>query len=313
MAGKIACLTPIKHIKSVWESLASLGEIQYHPYATYDEATILCASSEIVFVNPNKMTYRLDERLLSQSTLKYIVTASTGINHIDVKYAKEKNIKVISLTHQLKITEKISSTAEHALALTLSLIRKIPWGFESVKNHHWNYEPFIGRQIDHLAVGVIGYGRLGKKYKKYMDGLGAETLVYDPYVTYKNKVSLINIQEHCDIISLHVHISEETRHMVNYDFMHKCTKRPYLINTSRGEIVDENDVLKALDEELISGYAADVLEHELYPQIVSPLIEASKSRTNILLTPHIGGMTTEAQEIAYNGVVNILRIQLTSQ
>jgi D-3-phosphoglycerate dehydrogenase len=303
MVGKIACLTPVKHIKNVWDNLNSLGEVYYAPYATYEEACLICQSNDIVFVNPNKMTYRLDNNLIENSNLKAIITASTGTNHIDLN----KKVKVYCLAKEYSIIEQISSTAEQALTLMLGLIRKLPWAYDSVKNNQWDYEPFIGRQINKLTVGVIGYGRLGKKFKNYMDGLGAEVLIYDPYVTCEKSTSLTNIQNNCDVISIHVHLNAETQHMIDYNFLSQCIKKPYIINTSRGAVVKEKDIIKSLNEELISGYGTDVLEDELKNNFKSELIEESKKRNNILITPHIGGMTKEAQEIAYNGVIELFK------
>jgi len=307
MVGKISCLTPVKHIENVWNNLNSLGEIDYIPNATYNEAYLSCQSSDVVFVNPNKMTYKLDAKLIENSNLKAIITASTGTNHIDLKMAKKKKIKVYCLTNEYSVINQISSTAEQALTLMLGLIRKLPWAFDSVKDGKWDYEPFIGRQINKLTIGILGYGRLGKKFRNYIDGLGAEVLIYDPNVKCDKSTGLVNIQEHCDVISIHVHLDSNTKHMIDYDFLSQCIQKPYLINTSRGSIVNEKDILKALDEELISGYGTDVIEDELKDSIKSQLIEESKKRNNILITPHIGGMTKEAQEIAYNGVINLFR------
>ena len=147
-----------------------------------------------------------------------ICTASTGTNHIDTNYANLNNIKIISLTKEIQTTKKISSTAEHALALTLSSIRNITEANKSVINGYWDYTKFIGRQIDHLTVGVIGYGRLGRKYSKYMKALGAEVYFYDPYIkknTHHQKITnFIKIISQSDIISLHIHINKETKHII---------------------------------------------------------------------------------------------------
>ena len=133
----IICITPVKHINGVYENLSSIGEVIYEPYITYDELkkkitepgnTIQC-----IFTNPNKQTFKLDRELLCYSTVSCIITASTGTNHIDMEYMK--NFKVYSLTTEHKIIDRISSTAEHAFALMMSIVRNIPKSFDDVFDH----------------------------------------------------------------------------------------------------------------------------------------------------------------------------------
>lgn len=319
MDFKIACLTPIKHIKGAWENLSKLGKVDYKPDADYHDALMICRDNDVAFVNPNKMGYRMDEYFVSEAKLKYIVTASTGTNHIDLKAAAQHGTEVIALTTEMDVIKQISSTAEHALALTLSLIRNIPKSFDAVKQFEWNYQPFIGRQINKMTVGVIGCGRLGSMYVDYLDAMGASVLFTDPAVGHWRQANAKNVKkvdqeellEESDIISLHVHVKDDTFRMVNRDFLSKCKKQPYLINTSRGDIVNEADVLESLRSGQIKGYAADVIADEFGSLKDSELIWAAKEENlNIIVTPHIGGMTTEAQEIAYNGVISILENKL---
>lgn len=306
MIYKIACLTPVAHIKGVLDQLKSIGDVVFEIDATKEQALNLSKTCNVFFVNPNKMTYKIDRMFFENSKLKHIITASTGTNHIEMNEAKKYGVQVYSLTKHMDVIERISSTAEHALALTLALIRNIPASFEDVKNFNWNYEKFIGRQIDQLAVGVIGYGRLGKKYVRYMEGIGAIVEYSDPKY---NQITLEHIFKNSDIISLHVHLDENTKKMINLDILNKSTKKPFIINTSRGEIVDEKDIITALYENIISGYATDVIEDELGNIQNSELIEYSKSHKNVIITPHIGGMTTEAQEIAYNSIIDIFKFE----
>ena len=159
---EILVITPIKHIPGVIEILNSVGNITFIDDPSLDDVIKIISNFDAIFTNPNKSKVFIGKELIDAGTkLSVICTASTGTNHIDKKYCKVKNIKVISLTEERKIINKISSTAEHAFALMLSSLRKIPQSFDSVKSFNWDYEPFIGRQLDHLTIGVIGYGRLG--------------------------------------------------------------------------------------------------------------------------------------------------------
>ncbi len=298
----IICITPIKHIKGVYENLCSLGEVIYEPYITYDKLkekiTEPGNSITTIFTNPNKQDFKLDERLLKYSTVSHIITASTGLNHIDDYF--KKNFYVHSLTTEYDIINKISSTAEHAFTLMTSIVRNLPSSFDDVKNGGWDYEKFIGRQLNQLTVGIIGYGRLGKMMEKYCRAFGMFTYLYDPYEGFNDLDSLL---EKSDIISLHVHVTDKTKYMIDKKVLGKMKKDSYIVNTSRGEIVNEHDVVESLRSGKLKGYATDVIEDEFNTDD-GPILEAVNDGLNIIVTPHIGGMTVEAQEIAYNGVIN---------
>ena len=315
---KIICITPVKNIFGVFERLESMSDkLYYEPDIDKDALKTLLkvSGADYIFTNPNKQNYMLDGDLLQFGQLKAICTASTGTNHIDVKYCEEKEIEIISITKDYQVINKISSTAEHTLALMLSLIRNIPSSFHSVKDGNWDWEPYVGRQMNSLTIGIIGYGRLGKLMAKYCDTLGMEILLHDPCVfsfggnieRNKQPVELDKLLERSDVISLHVHVTDETREMINKNTISKMVKRPYLINTSRGEIVNEDDIIDALRSEDLQGYATDVIRDEFGDIKNSKLVDESITPQNkIIITPHIAGMTKEAQEIAYHWAIDKL-------
>ena len=315
---KIICITPIKNIFGVFERLESMSDnLYYEPDIDKDalETLLKVSGADYIFTNPNKQNYMLDGDLLQFGQLKAICTASTGTNHIDVKYCEEMEIEIISITKDYQVINAITSTAEHTLALMLSLIRKIPTSFHSVRDGNWDWEPYVGRQMNSLTIGIIGYGRLGKLMAKYCDALGMEVLLHDPYVfsfggnieRNKQPVELDELLERSDVISLHVHVTDETREMINKNTISKMVKRPYLINTSRGEIVNEDDIIDALRSEDLQGYATDVIRDEFGDIKNSKLVDESITPQNkIIITPHIAGMTKEAQEIAYHWAIDKL-------
>lgn len=304
---RILCLTPVKHIKGVCNTLASYGEVNYAEHVTKDEAANLISQGyDVLFVNPNKMTYRLDEHVLRDSDVLCIATASTGTNHIDLEYCSNNNIQVISLTSDDTIYE-ISSTAEHALALMLALIRNIPSAYDSVKKGHWDYQNYIGRQLNRLTVGIVGYGRLGNMMSRYCNGLGMRILVCDPYrsAPYPN-VTLVKLAQSSDVVSIHVHLNKETTGLIDRDFLGNMRSNSYLVNTSRGGLVNESAVIESLENGTLAGYATDVVADELGCIDDSEIIKRADD-LNILITPHIGGMTIDAQEIAYNRVAEKIK------
>jgi D-3-phosphoglycerate dehydrogenase len=308
MTYKIACLTPVKNIKKAYENLNKIGEVVYSPDCNKEDAIKNCSDCNILFINPNKLKYRIDKEFIDQTNLKIVVSASTGTNHIDMDYCAEKSIKVISLRNE-KILETITSTAEMAWALSLNLIKNVNTAFTSVKQFEWDWEPYTGRQIKDLTFGCIGFGRLGKMYGKYVEAFGAELLFSDPNVAGSDSIQ--QICNYADVISIHVHLDENTKNMVNFEFINSCKKQPYIINTSRGEVVNDEAIIEGLESGKIKGYATDVLPEEFSNNFQdSKLIHAAKNGLNILITPHLGGSTEEAQKTAYLHVIKMLKDQL---
>ena len=212
------------------------------------------------------------------------------------------------------LNEPILSTSELAFGLMLSLLRSIPQSKQHVSEYNWDYIPFIGREVKSLTIGIIGYGRLGKMMYNYCKAFGANVKVYDPYkrkdmddaFLLNTYYELTDMFKQCDVISLHVHVTDETKYMINKELLGYSKKSPYIINTSRGEIVNEKDIVEALKNKVISGYGADVVENEFDDLQASPIIQAMNRGENIIVTPHTGGMTIEGQTRAYKWAINKL-------
>ncbi len=309
----ILCLSQVKHLPEVWETLSSIGNVKYLPDVEFSRArhAILQHSPTVLFVNPNSLEFRVDERLLSSSLIKVICTASTGTNHIDKDYCRKNDIKIISITTEYDVLEKVTSTAEMAFGLLLSTVRFIPQSFDSVKNRQWDCMNFLGRQLNGMRMGVIGYGRLGKMMAKYCDAFGMNVAVCDPFKKTKYQTGeLRDICQWSEAISLHVHLNESTKGLINDSIIDEMSG-VYLVNTSRGEVVDESAVLRGLEKGNLSGYGADVIVDELGNVENSEIISKS-TEYNIVITPHIGGATKEAQTIAYKRACDLLDDYLRS-
>lgn len=314
MKRNILLITPIKHIPKVYDLLEKSFNIYYFPDFKYkDLVKLKNVNFYAIYTNPNKSRVRIDKKIINAlCDLKYVVTASTGTNHIEKKLLKQKNIKLISLTRDLKTIKTISSTAEHAFALTLNAIRNIDAASRSVRNGEWDYLPFVGRQMNKLNILIVGFGRLGKMYYKYAKSFGSTIKVCDPYVQIKKNnsnicfVDLIEGVKDADIISLHVHHTKETEKMINKKILKHCKDSVTIINTSRGEIVNENDIITFLNKNRSSKYYTDVIYDEINSKSKNILLKENIKNTNIFITPHIGGMTLDAQEIAFGRVANKL-------
>jgi phosphoglycerate dehydrogenase-like enzyme len=308
--SKILCITPIKHLEGVYETLSSYGDIIYKPDITKQELKILLDKSgaRYLFTNPNKQNFMLDKEVLQFSSLKVINTVSTGLNHIDLDYCKEHNIDVWSLKEDYELINDLPSTSELAFGLMLSLLRNIPKSFHSVRDGNWDYEPYVGHQVKGMTVGVIGYGRLGKIMCRLFDGWGVKVLVDDPYTwTLRRdipKVDRDTLLKKSDVVFLHTHVTDETRGMVDDEFLSQMKQGSYLVNTARGELVDEDSIIKSIEQGHLKGYGTDVIKDEFGDIQNSKLVEFSiNPNNNVVITPHIGGMTIEGQTKAYTWAV----------
>ena len=293
---RILCLTPIKHLDGVYEYLESFGEVDYKPNINdFDFSFVDMDKYDVIFCNPNKQNYKLDKDILENFN-GTILTASTGLNHIDIDYCKSKGIKVMSHKEDMELLNELPSTAELAFGLMLSVIRNIPSSFDDVKVGGWDYDMHMGHQLRGKIIGLIGYGRLGKMMETFCNAFGMTVKIHDPYEGYDD---LDLVLKESDIISLHVHSNNETRHMINKKTLVKMKNNSYIVNTSRGEIVNEHDIIESLKSEKLKGYATDVIEDEYGNRYKSPILNGVKKGLNIIVTPHVGGMTWEGQQKAY--------------
>ena len=306
----IICITPIKHLDGVYEKLLGYGEIIYEPDITKQKLKILLDKSgaRYLFTNPNKQNFMLDKEVLEDSYLKVINTCSTGLNHIDLDYCTEKGIEVWSLKEDYELINDLPSTSELAFGLMMSLLRNIPKSYHSVRDGNWDYEPYVGHQIKGKTVGVIGYGRLGKIMCQLFDGWDVDTFVYDPYtdvdVEKYFEVDLKTLLEYSDVVFLHTHVTDETRGMVDDEFLSQMKQGSYLVNTARGELVDEDAIIRSIEQGHLKGYGTDVIKDEFGDIQNSKLVEFSINlNNNVVITPHIGGMTIEGQTKAYTWAV----------
>ncbi len=307
--NKILCITPIKHLEGVFEKLLEFGEVEYQPNITKPALKFYLSTNSVdwIFTNPNKQNFILDEDILNGSNIKGINTASTGLNHIDLNYCNENNIEVVSHKNDLDLINDLPSTSELAFGLMMSLMRNIPKSFHSVKDGNWDYEPYVGHQIKGKTIGIIGYGRLGKIMCDLFYGWGVKLLATDPYerITTARGVPLEELLEKSDVVFLHTHVTDDTRGMVDEEFLSYMKEGSYLINTARGELVDEEAIIESIKIGHLKGYGTDVIKDEFGDIENSKLVEFSiNPNNNVVITPHIGGMTIEGQTKAYHWAVN---------
>ena len=224
--------------------------------------------------------------------LKLIGRAGVGLDNIDVEAATEKGIVVVNAPSGNTV-----STAEHTWALLMAMMRKIPQAYESLKRGEWNRKAFMGNEVYGKTLGIVGLGRIGSEVAKRALTFGMRVVGYDPFIT-KEKADRLGIElvssidellPMVDIITFHIPLTDETRHLLNRDRIYKMKKGARVVNCARGGIVDESALYEALKEGHLAGAALDVFEKE--PPEGSPLLELP----NVVFTPHLGASTREAQ------------------
>lgn len=235
------------------------------------------------------------EVLEAAEKLKVIGRAGVGVDNIDIKAATEKGIIVVNSPAASSIT-----VAELTMGLMVSLARNIPQASSSLKAGKWEKKRFLGRELRGKTLGIIGMGRIGSEVAKKAQAFELRCVAYDPYISEETarelnvevEDSIEKVLEQSDFITLHVPLTENTRHLINREAISRMKKGVSIINAARGGIIDEGAVYRALKEGRLAGAAFDVFERE--PPEGNPLLELE----NFIATPHLGASTEEAQRFA---------------
>ena len=238
---------------------------------------------------------KVDGKLLEATqSLLVIGRAGVGYDNIDVEAASKHGIVVCYAPNENSI-----STAEHAFALILALYRKIPAGHLSTANGHWDRFKFLGNELFGKTLGILGLGKVGARVAIRARAFGMKIIAYDKFLSRYGYLvteagadlkSLDEVFVNADVISCHLPLTDETRGMVNYSKLQLMKMGSIIINTGRGELIVERDLVRALREGIIAGAGLDVREKEPPPESELNRME------NVVLTPHVAGLTVEAQE-----------------
>lgn len=256
--------------------------------------------AEALFV---PLCQRIDREVMDAAPgLRFIATVTTGTDHIDLAHAAARGIDVLSLKNDTEFLRTIHSTAEHTWALLLALVRRIVPAADSVRDGRWDRDPFCGSELSLKRLGIVGLGRLGRIVAGYGQAFDMAVHGFDPYVeegTWPDGVeqagSLPDLLAVSDVLSIHVHLNEQTRGMIGEDELACLPTGAVVVNTSRGAVLDEAAVVAALEAGHLGGAAADVVIGEQEEGFESPLRRYARDHENVLVTPHIGGLTHEAR------------------
>ena len=246
--------------------------------------------------------FTIDKSFLdAAANLKFIARVGAGLENIDCDYAKEKGIHLISAPEGNR-----NAVSEHVLGMLLSLMNRLNIADNEVRHGVWKREDNRGDELDGKTVGIIGYGNTGKALAKKLRGFDVEVIFHDIKDgledAYAKQVTLNNLKERADVISLHVPLTELTNKMVDQEFINSIKKSFYLINTSRGNCVVIRDLLEGLNSGKVIAAGLDVLEYEqksfeslfLEDEIPQDFQNLLKQQ-NVILTPHIAGWTRQSK------------------
>lgn len=243
----------------------------------------------------------IDRRLLKSAVnLRFVARSGSGLENIDLKAAAELGIEVISSPEGNRV-----AVGEHAIGMLLMLLNHLKRADAEVRAGLWRREANRGQELASRTVGIIGYGQMGSAFAERLSGFGCRVLLYDKYHTLHpageaEHVSLQVLQEEADVISLHLPLSEETKHYVNDHFIAACANPFILINTSRGNQVDSEALLRGLDSGAVEGACLDVLEFEtssfeaLNSEDLPPAFRRLAADERVLFSPHVAGWTEES-------------------
>ena len=283
----------------VSDSVAKNGVDYLRQHAEVDVKTGM-KPEELLRVIPeyDALVVRSETKVTAQvieagTRLRVIGRAGVGVDNIDVPAATRRGIVVVNAP-----TGNNVAAAEHTIALMLSVARHVPQACASVKSGVWQRSKFTGVELRGKTLGIVGLGKIGTEVARRAQGLEMRVIAYDPYLSLEHAqrlgveaVQLDGLLERADFVTFHVPMTTQTRGMIGIEQLRRMKPTARLVNCARGGIVDENALLEALDQGLIAGAALDVFTQEPLPAD-HPLLRHEK----LVLTPHLGGSTVEAQE-----------------
>lgn len=298
---KILVTDPFPH--PIIEKLESHGEVIYLPTVSNQSLKKMIYDKDILIIRSR--TKVSSDLLRHAKHLKAVITATHGTDHIDVAELKKKGIKFYN------IAEQTNAVAEMVFALLLAMFRNLFSAISSMKRGEWKKGELTGTELSGKSIGIIGYGRIGRRVAEIASkGFKMRVLAYDTYLTMEakqhaveNDVQLIGFRElleNSDIISVHLPLTEETQNLIDYPEFALMKNGVYLLNLSRGDIINEEALLEALEKGKVTKAALDVFAEE--PPTNKKLI----AHKNLVATPHIAGQTIESRISTGQKIIEIV-------
>lgn len=306
---KLLITEPENFSNKALTALQEFFEVKLLKIKSREELKLEIHDVDVIFV---RLGFVIDQEILEKGrNLKFILTATTGLDHIDLVYFKSVGGEVISLKGEIDFLKSIPSTAEHTWALLLALLKKIPNSFDHVKNGKWDRNQFINTNLKEKKIGILGLGRVGIQVADFAKAFGMNIGFFDvkniesPFFKFDSPEEMFRW---ADIITIHIPFSVENEKFVNKELLSFIKTGAIIINTSRGGVWDENEIARLIKNNKIGGVSTDVLQNELYEETLmfNPLVNLAKQNFNIIITPHIAGATKESMEMTEEFVVRKL-------
>lgn len=300
----LVCTAPLHFLPDVRRELSRRYRLKEGFNLGRPAVERLLGGARALITNPGT-SFRFDASLLAKAPqLSIVVTPSTGRDHIDLDYCAARGIAVEALRGHEDVIEDIHASAEFSFALLLAMIRRLPAAYQGALAGRWREveDEFRGIELSGKRVALVGYGRIGRKMARYCLAFGADVMVYDPFKKAEPPVRQARSMDEAlawgDVVCLHVHLDPQTKGMMGRPQFAKLRPGAYFLNTARGGLVDEAALLDALKSGRLSAAAVDVIEGEQGDVSKSPLIRHARKHPNLLVTPHIAGLTVDSQRKA---------------
>jgi len=265
----------------------------YRPTIKPDDALQIIGTYEGLVM---RSKFKLNKQYIDAGTnLRFVCRAGAGMDNMDETYAEKKGIALINAPEG-----NMDAVGEHAVGMLLSLMNNFNIADAQIRNASWQREANRGFELKGKTVGIIGYGFMGHSFARKLSGFEVNVIAYDKYKSgfsdqFAREVSMEEIVKHSDVLSLHVPLTSETNGLVNEEYLFHFKKPIFLINTSRGKVVQTRAVLNAIKNGKILGAGLDVLETERFPALAEQeWFEELKQSGKVLLTPHIAGWTFDS-------------------
>jgi D-3-phosphoglycerate dehydrogenase len=289
---------PARHDADARAVLEAIGPVDYIECGSRAELLATIAGKPYMALVA-RLGIDVDRELIAAApALRWIVTPTTGLDHIDLSAASKRGIEVISLRGETAFLDSIRSTAEHTWALLLALVRHIPAAHADVLAGHWRRDPFLCEELAGKTLGIVGMGRLGRMVAGYGLAFGMRVTAFDASASQLERapegtegVELDTLLACSECVS--IHLTPATERFFDAERMARMRRDACLINTARGEIVDERALLEALSNGAIAGAAIDVISGDSrwageVPDS-HPLVAFARTHPNLIISPHIGG------------------------
>lgn len=300
--------------ENIFPMLSDMGfEVNYQPSMKRPEILAIIGNYEGLIIRSKT---KVDaDFLVHCDKLEFIGRAGAGLDLIDLSITDQLNIKVFAANEG-----NSDAVAEHTLGMILMLFNKLNWADAEVRQRIWEREKNRGIELKGMTVGIIGFGNMGMALAQRLMGFDVKILTYDKiekkeyeYGSYSEKATMEEIFEKTDLLSIHVSLTDETRMMVNDDFIQKFKKNIFIVNTSRGEVASVKSILQGLQSGKIRGACLDVLENEKLSKLTSEQEDVYSQlfkMKNVILTPHIAGWTVESYRKINEVLVSKIREQI---